>query len=99
MQPRSTFTAALTASALVTALSTAAHAQDAGVARPTAPALGLDDGYLWFSVESNEETVNGARVDRGFYPIASVRVWGALPADSAVVLTYSRGGRQLARVR
>lgn len=28
-----------------------------------------------------------------------MRVWGALPADSAVVLTYSRGGRQLARVR
>ncbi|MFO0559476.1 MAG: hypothetical protein U0269_15775 [Polyangiales bacterium] len=46
MQPRSTFTAALTASALVTALATAARAQDAGVARPTAPPLGLDDGYL-----------------------------------------------------
>lgn len=99
MQLRSRLLTALAASALVTTLATGAHAQDAGVTAPTAPALGLDDGYLWFSVDSVEESVNGQRVDRGFFPRAWVRVWGSQPADSAVVLTYSRGGRQLARVR
>jgi hypothetical protein len=82
-------------------LSTAvSHAQDAGVAAaPTAPALALDDGTLWFEAESVEDTVAGARVDRGYYLKSWVRVWGRLPADSAVVFTYSQNGRQLARVR
>jgi hypothetical protein len=77
----------------VTALSSVAAAQSA----PTP--LALDDAYLWFSVTSVEDSVDGQRVDAGFFPTVSARVWGAMPDQSALVFTYSREGRQLARVR
>ncbi len=85
---------ALVAMALVMGFSRVAAAQTAPV-----PPLSLDDAYLWFSVESVEDSVNGQRVDAGFFPRASARVWGSLPSSSAVVFTYSRNGQQLARVR
>ena len=84
----------LASTAVVTAFASVAAAQSA-----PAPTLALDDAYLWFSVESVENSVDGRRVDAGFFPRASARVWGVLPDQSAVVFTYSREGRQLARVR
>lgn len=85
-------------STIVTLLAAPALAQDAGVA-PAAPSIALDDGTLWFSVDSQQDSVNGRRIDRGYIPHANVRVWGAFPAESAVVLTYSQRGQQLGRVR
>ena len=84
----------LVSTAVVTAFASVAGAQSA-----PAPTLALDDSYLWFSVESVEDSVDGRRVDAGFFPTASARVWGAMSDQSAVVFTYSREGRQLARVR
>ncbi|MBX7191282.1 MAG: hypothetical protein K1X94_04465 [Sandaracinaceae bacterium] len=84
----------LVTTALATAFSSVAAAQTASPAP-----LALDDAYLWFSVESVENSVDGHRVDAGFFPEVSARVWGAMPAQSALVFTYSRNGQQLARVR
>jgi hypothetical protein len=92
------------AGALTTAVPAAANAQsaDAGVAaqepRPS-PTLRLDDGWTWFSLESHEESRDGTRVDLGYSVKATLRVFGTAPADSAFLLVFKQGGRELGRMR
>ena len=78
-------------------------AQDAGVAAvaatPAAPALRLDDGFTWFQVTSVDETQNDRRVDLGYTVSASLRVFGNAPRQSAFVLIFKQGGRDLGRMR
>ncbi|MBL8677813.1 MAG: hypothetical protein JNK05_01510 [Myxococcales bacterium] len=80
-----------------------AQASDAGVtaaATPQpSPTLRLDDGWTWFELESHEETRNGTRVDLGYSVSATLRVFGTAPADSAFLLVFKQGGRELGRLR
>lgn len=100
---------ALAASLAVTAPSIAsAQANDAGAAdagttaaatpQPS-PTLRLDDGWTWFELESHEESRNGTRVDLGYSVSATLRVFGTAPADSAFLLVFKQGGRELGRLR
>jgi hypothetical protein len=107
VRSRALFEYALTG-ALIVAVPSVASAQssDAGAADASAPAtprpsptLRLDDGFTWFTLESHEDSRDGTRIDMGYSVSATLRVFGTAPRESAFLLVFKQGNRELGRQR
>lgn len=63
------------------------------------PGVTYDDGYVTFSLDNYDDTVDGVRVDQGWGLSATARVVGDIPRRSAFIFKISQGDTELGQVR